>query len=87
MRCRLDHAPCITRWANAAPFAGKRDQKIMTASIAAGAGEAVRKDTAFEVFAERSLDIRRWRVQITLPVKLAARGKREPGVEVTSDSA
>ncbi len=59
----------------------------MTASVTTGAGEAVSKDATLEVFAERSLDIRRWRVQITLPVKLSARGKREPGFEVTSDGA
>jgi hypothetical protein len=87
MRRRLDHAPCVARWAHAAPFAGKRHQKIMAASIATGAGEAIRKDTAFEVFTKRSLDIRRWRVQITLSIKLSARSKREPGFEMIRNGA
>jgi hypothetical protein len=59
----------------------------MAASITTSAGETISKDAAFEVFAKRSLDMRRWRVQITLPVKLSARGKREPGFEVTSNGA
>ncbi len=87
MRRRLDHAPCVTRWAYAAPFAGKRHQKIMAASITTSAAEAVSKDAAFEVFAKRSLDIRRWRVLITLPIKLASRGELKPGFEVVSDGA
>jgi hypothetical protein len=59
----------------------------MTASVTTGAGKTIRKDTAFEVFAKRSLDIRRWRVHVTLPIKLAAGSEREPGFEVISNSA
>jgi hypothetical protein len=87
MRRRLDHAPGSARWANATPFAGKRHQKIMTAGIATGAGEAVRKDATFEVFTKRSLDIRRWGMHVALTIKLTARGERKPGFEVIRNGA
>lgn len=54
MCSRLRHAPGIAERGIAertegAPFAGEGDREIVTAIPAAGTGEAVRKDTAFEV--------------------------------------
>jgi hypothetical protein len=57
----------------------------MAAGVAAGASKTICKDATFEIAAKHSLDIRRWRVHVALPVKLVARG--EPGFEVIGDGA
>jgi hypothetical protein len=40
VRCNLDHSPGVARWANATGFAGKCDQEIVAAFVAAVTGEA-----------------------------------------------
>ena len=51
-RCaaRLCHAPGVARGAYATAFAGERHQKVMPAVITSGAGKAVGKDAALQVF-------------------------------------
>ena len=52
VRCRFDHPPCGAGRTDAAPFAGVGDAKVVTAVRAAGSGETVGEDAAFEVAAE-----------------------------------
>ena len=83
MRRRRHHAPGVARRANAAPLAGERDQEVVPALAAAGAGEAVGEDAAVEIAAELPLHVRRHRPVVVMTV--AALG--EPGLEVLLDAA
>ena len=69
----MPHAPA---------FAGKGHKVVVSAVITAGAGKAMGKDAASEVFAKRLADMRLWRVVVALPVELACAGEIEPGLEV-----
>ena len=44
----LHHAPGVAGGADAPPFAGEGDEKVMAAVVPAGAGEAIGQDPAFE---------------------------------------
>ena len=67
--------------AHATALAGVGDQEIVLALVAVGAGEAMRKDAAFEIAAEGSLDMGRRCFTV-----LAA-GELQPGFEVGLDDA
>ncbi len=53
---RVGHAPAATGGAEAAPLAGKSDEAIVAAGLAAHAHEAVGEDSALEIAAELALD-------------------------------
>ena len=57
VRRRLHHAPRVARGAHAPAFAGIGHEVVVSAVITPGAGKAVGKDAAFEVFAKRLADI------------------------------
>ena len=59
MRRWFGRAAGIAGGADPAAIAGKRDQKVVTAISAAGPGEAVGEDAAFEVTEEFLLDVGR----------------------------
>lgn len=65
MRRSLGHAPRVARGAHAAAFAGESHKEVVATIFTAGAGEAMGKDAALQVFAKRLLDISRgrWRVR------------------------
>lgn len=50
-RC-FGHAPSVSRGAHATTLAGVCDQEIVLALVAAGAGETVGEDAAFEISAK-----------------------------------
>ena len=83
MRCRRHHAPGVARRADAAPLAGKRDQEVVPALPAAGAGKTVGQEAALQVTAELALHILRHRFVVIMA--FAALG--EPGLEVFLDAA
>ena len=78
---RRDHAPGVARWTHAAPLARERDQEVVAALPAAGAGEAMGEDAAFQITAELTLDVGGYWVTIPLA------GQREPRLEVFLDAA
>ena len=63
-------APGGAGGANTAALTRERYQEVMSTVAAAGAGEAVGKDDAFEVLAKGLLHIGR-RSMVALPVKLS----------------
>ena len=71
---RLGHAPRVAGGTHAAAFAGKRDQEIVPALPAAGTGEAVGQNAAFEVAAKLPLHVLRHAVR-----RRCARRGRAPG--------
>jgi len=71
---------CCTR-AHATAFAGKGDQEIVSAIPAAGAGEAVGEDAAFQIAAELPLHVLRHAVALPLL------GQRQVGLEMALNSA
>ena len=81
VRGRFGHAPGVARGAHATALAGVGDQEIVLALVAVGAGESMRKDAAFEIAAEGSLDMGRRCFTV-----LAA-GELQPGFEVGLDDA
>ena len=72
---RRHHAPGVARGADAPALARERDQEVVPALPAAGAGEAVGKDAALQVTAELALDVGGYRF-------ITRAGQREPGREV-----
>ena len=72
---RRHHAPGVARWADASALARERDQEVVPALPAAGAGEAVGQDAALQVAAELALDVGGYRF-------ITRAGQREPGREV-----
>ena len=57
VRGRLHHAPGIARGADATAFAGIGDEIVVSTIVTPGAGKAVGKDAAFEVFAKGLADV------------------------------
>ncbi len=53
-RC-LGHAPGVARGAHAPAFAGKGYEDVVPTVVTAGAGKAVGKDAALQIFAKRLL--------------------------------
>lgn len=76
MRGSFGHAPGFAGGAHATALAGVGDQEIVLALIAVRSGESMRKDAAFEIAAEGSLDMGGGCFTI-----LAA-GELQPGFEV-----
>jgi hypothetical protein len=81
VRCRFDHPPRGAGRADATPFAGVGDDRIVTAVRAAGSGETVGEDAAFEVAAEFAFG------QCRGMAATAAVVQRQPGGEVRLDDA
>ncbi len=81
VRCRFDHPPRGAGRTDATPFAGVGDDKVVTAVRAAGTGETVGKDAAFEVTAEFAFG------QCRGMAATAAVVQRQPGGEVRLDDA
>jgi len=79
-RC-LGHAPGGAGGANTTALARERNQEVMPTVITAGAGEAVGKDAALEVFAKSLFHMGRRGVVVALPVELARAGQRQPGLD------
>jgi hypothetical protein len=79
--CDLGHAPGVTRGADPPALAGEGDQALMTAVVAAGAGEPVCEDAAAEVGAEILLDPR-WDA---VAQGIGLHGPGEEGLEVVLD--
>ena len=69
----MPHAPA---------FAGKGHKVVVSAVITAGAGRAMGKDAASEVFAKRLANIGLWGVVVALPVELACAGQLKPGLKM-----
>ena len=86
VRRRLGHTSGVTSGAHSTALAGEGDE-VVTAIVATGAGKAVGKDAAFEVFAKRLLDKGRWCVVVALPVELTGACYLEPGFKVLGDGA
>ena len=59
MRGSFGHAPRVAGGAHTATFAGVRDQEIVLARIAIGAGETVGEDATVEIVSEGALDMGR----------------------------
>ena len=87
VRGRLGHAPRVARWAHTTAFAGEGHKEVVPAVVTAGAGKAVGKDAAFEVFAKGLLDVGGWRVVVALAVELAGTCQLKPGLEVLGHCA
>jgi len=85
-RC-LGHTPGVARGAHAPAFAGKGYEEVVPTVVTAGAGKAVGKDAALQIFAKRLLHISRWRVVVALAVELTGTGEFKPGLEVLSHRA
>ena len=81
MRGSFGHAPGVAGGAHATTLAGVGEEEIVLALVAVGAGESMRKDAAFEIAAEGSLDMGRRCFTV-----LAA-GLLQPGFEVGLDDA
>ena len=81
VRCRFDHPPRGAGRTDATPFAGVGDDKVVTAVRAAGSGETVGEDAAFEVAAEFAFG------QCRGMAATAAVVQRQPGGEVRLDDA
>ena len=73
--CRLHHAPCIARGADAPAFAGEGDKVVVSTIVAPRPGKAVREDAAFQIFAKGLADIGLGGVVVALPVELACIGQ------------
>jgi hypothetical protein len=82
VRRRLHHAPRVARGAHAPTFAGEGDEVVVAAVITARAGKAVRKNAAFQVFAESLADIGLGGVVVALPVELTCAGEFMLGLEM-----
>ena len=82
VRRRLHHAPRVARGADTPAFAGEDHKVVVRAVSAAGAGKAVGKDAAFEVFAKRLAHIGLGGAQVALPIELACTGQVKPGFVV-----
>ena len=80
-RC-LGHAPGVARGADTTALAGEGDEEVVTAVLTAGAGKAVRKDAALQVFAKRLLNVPGRCVVIALAVELPGADQLKPGLEV-----
>ena len=80
-RC-LHHTPGVARGADSPAFAGEGHKVVIPAVITAGAGKAVGKDAAFQIFAKGLAHKGLWRVVVTLPVELAGTGQRMPGLKM-----
>ena len=52
VRRRLHHAPGVARGADTPAFAGIGDKVVETTIVTAGAGKAMRKDAALQIFAK-----------------------------------
>ena len=78
MRRRLGHAPGVAGRTYPAAFARKRDQEIVSALLAASAGEAVGQDAAFEVAAKLSLHVLRHALAVGVPLA----GERQVGLQM-----
>ena len=79
---RLGHAPGVAGWADAPALAGEGDKKVVPAVTAAGAGKAVRKDAALQIFLEGFAHIGFGAVVVALPVELARAGQLKPALVV-----
>ena len=55
-RC-LAHAPGVARGADTAALAGQGHKEVVPTVVAAGAGEAVGEDAAFQVFTKGLFDV------------------------------
>ena len=75
VRRRLHHAPCIARGADTPAFAGEGYEVVVSTVITAGAGKAVRKDAAFQIFCKRLAHIGLGCVVIALAVELTRAGQ------------
>jgi len=78
MRRHLSHAPGVARGTQRAALARKRDQKIVSALPAPGAGEAVGEDAAFEAAAKLPLHVLRHAAAIVVPLA----GERQVSLEM-----
>jgi len=78
---RLGHAAGGAGRAQAAAFAGERDQEVMAAGAAARAGEAAGEDAALEKAPEFALDVARDRRAVGIALASAC----QPGLEVLLD--
>ena len=83
-RC-LCHASRVARRADSTAFAREGDKIVVSAVVTTGAGKAMRKDAAFQIFAKRQADIDLWCVVLTLAVELACAGQLKPGLEILGD--
>ena len=63
-------------------FAGESDEVVVAAVATAGAGKAMRKDAAFEIFAKGLADTGLGCVVVTLAVGLACAGEFMPSLEM-----
>ena len=79
---RLGHAPGVAGWADAPALAGEGDKKVVPAVTAAGAGKAVRKDAALQIFLEGFAHIGFGAVVVALPGELARAGQLKPALVV-----
>ena len=81
--CRsLGHATGVARWANTPAFARERHKVVMPTVVTTGASKAVRKDTAFEIFAKRLADVGTGCMVVALAVKLADTGQLKPSLKM-----
>ena len=74
--------PGAGAWADAPALAGEGHKVVVPTVTAAGTRKAVRKDAAFEVFAQGLSDVGLWGVVVTLTIELAGAGQVKPGLEV-----
>jgi hypothetical protein len=79
---RLHHASCVARGAHAPTLAGEGDEVVVPAVLTSGAGKAVGKDTALQIFAKRLADKGLWGVVVALAVELAGTGQIKPGLKM-----
>ena len=69
------------------PLQEKATKKSWATIFTAGAGQAMGKDAALQVFAKHLLDISRGRMAVALAVELTGTGEFEPSLEVLGHRA
>jgi hypothetical protein len=79
---RLHHASHVARGAHTTALAGIGHKIVVPAVITPGAGKAVGKNAAFEVFAKRLAHIGLGSAVVALPIELTCTGHLQPGLKV-----